>query len=142
MTRSIRTTPRGAPDKQPLAPTWRESPWTSADYKTRHNNIGQLVLYESSVKQHLRSVTRKLLYGYNKRITRLAYRPLRLPTSFHLIARYRYALEHRTPPCSTSSNRKASSRPGSHRDSSALTPYLWINIELCTQPIFSFLERL
>ena len=134
MTRSIRTTPRGAQDKQPLAPTWRGSPWTSADYKTRHNNIESLVLYESSVKQHLRSVTRKLLYEYNKRITRLAYRPLRLPTSFHLTARYRYALDHRTPPCSTSSNRKASSRPGSLRDSSALTPYLWINTELCTQP--------
>ena len=71
MTRSIRTTPRGTQDKQPLAPTWRESPWTSADYKTRHNNIGQLVLYESSTKQYLRSVTRKLLYEYNKRITRL-----------------------------------------------------------------------
>ena len=94
MTQSIRTTPRGTQDKQPLAPTWRESPWTSADYKTRRNNIESLVLYESSVEQHLRSVTRKLLYEYNKRITRLAYRPLRLPTSFHLIARYRYALDN------------------------------------------------
>ena len=133
MTRSIRTAPR-VQDKQPLAPTWHESPWTSADYKTRYTNIKRAVLYENSVKQHLRSVTRKLLYEYNKRITRLAYRPLRLPTSFHLIARYRYALEYWTPPCSTSSNRKASSRPGSHRDSSALTPYLWINTETCTQP--------
>ena len=86
-------TPRGAQGKQPLTLTWRELPWTPADYKTRHNNIEQLVLYESSAEQHLRSVTRKLLYEYNKRITRLAYRPLRLPTSFHLIARYRYALE-------------------------------------------------
>ena len=93
MIRSIRTTPRGTQDKQPLAPTWHESPWTSADYKTWYTGIKQLVIYENSVKQHLRSVTRKLLYGYNKRITRLAYRPLRLPTSFHLIARYRYALE-------------------------------------------------
>ena len=95
MTRSIRTTPRGTQDKQPLAPTWHESPWTSADYKTWYTGIKQLVIYENSVKQHLRSVTRKLLYGYNKRITRLAYRPLRLPTSsFHLIARYRYALDN------------------------------------------------
>ena len=47
---------------------------------------------------------------------------------------YRYALEYRTPLCSTSSNRKASSRSGPLRDSSALTPYLWINTELCTQP--------
>ena len=86
------------------------------------------------MEQHLRPVTRKLLYGYNKRIIQLAYQPLRLPTSFHLIARYRYALEYWTPLCSTSSNRKASSRPGSRRDSSALIPYLWINTELCTQP--------
>ena len=125
MTRSIRTTPRGAQDKQPLALTWRELPWAPADYKTRHNNIEQSVLHESSAEPHLRSVTRKLLYGYNKRITRLAYRPLRLPTSFHLTARYRYALEYWTPPCSTSSNRKASSCPGSHRDSSALTCLLY-----------------
>ena len=131
MTRSIRTTPRGAQDKQPLAPTWRESPWTSADYKTRRNNIERLVLHESSAEPHLQSVTRKLLYGYNKRITLLAYRPLRFPTSFHLTARYRYALEL-LDTAMTSSNRKASSRPGSHRDSSALTPYLWINTELCT----------
>ena len=68
---SIRTTPRGAQDKQPLAPTWRESPWTSADYKTGHNNIERSVLYESSAEQHLRSVTRKLLYECNKRIIRL-----------------------------------------------------------------------
>ena len=87
------------------------------------------------MEQHLRPVTRKLLYGYNKRIIWLAYQPLRLPTSFHLIARYRYALEYWTPLCSTSSNRKASSRPGSRRDSSALIPYLWINTELCTQPL-------
>ena len=39
MTRSIRTTPRGARDKQPLALTWRELPWMPADYKTRHNTI-------------------------------------------------------------------------------------------------------
>ena len=39
MTRSIQMTPRGTRGKQPLAPTWRESPWTSADYRTRHNNI-------------------------------------------------------------------------------------------------------
>ena len=142
MTRSIQMTPRGTRGKQPLAPTWRESPWTSADYKTRRNNIGRSVIYESSVKQHLQSVTRKLLYGYNKRITRLAYRPLRLPTSFHLIARYRYALEYWTPPCSTSSNRKASSRPGSHRDSSALTPYLWVNTELCTHTMAQSAEDL
>ena len=86
------------------------------------------------MEQHLRPVTRKLLYGYNKRIIQLAYQPLRLPTLFHLIARYRYALEYWTSLCSTSSNRKASSRPGSRRDSSALIPYLWINTELCTQP--------
>ena len=127
-------TPRGTQDKQPLAPTWRESPWTSADYKTRRNNIERSVLYEDSMKSHLQSVTRKLLYEYNKQVIRLAYRPLRLPTLLHLTVGYRYALEYRTPLCSTSSNRKASSRPGSHRDSSALTPYLWINTELCTQP--------
>ena len=93
MTRSIRTTPRGAQSKQPLAPTWRGLPWTSADYKTRHSNIEQSVLYESSAESHLQSVTRKLLYEYNKQVIRLAYRPLRLPTPFHLTARYRYALD-------------------------------------------------
>ena len=35
MTRSIRTTPRGAQDKQLLALTRCELPWTPADYKTR-----------------------------------------------------------------------------------------------------------
>merc|ERR1711997_1133116 len=85
-TNAILTTPRGAQDKQPLALTWRELPWTTADYKTRHNTIGQSVLHESSAEPHLQSVTRKLLYEYNKRITRLAYRPLRLPTSFHITA--------------------------------------------------------
>ena len=53
MTQSIRTTPRGAQDKQPLAPTGRESPWTSADYKTRRNNIERLVPHESSAESHL-----------------------------------------------------------------------------------------
>ena len=140
--RSIRTTPRGTQDKQPLAPTWRESPWTSADYKTRRNNIERSVLYKSSAESHLQSVTRKLLYEYNKQVIRLAYRPLRLPTLLHLTVGYRYALEYRTPLCSTSSNRKASSRPGSHRDSSALTPYLWINTELCTHTMAQSAEDL
>ena len=31
MTQSIRTIPRGARSKQPLAPTWRGLPWTSAE---------------------------------------------------------------------------------------------------------------
>ena len=35
MTQSIRNTPRGAQDKQPLALTQSELPWTPADYKTR-----------------------------------------------------------------------------------------------------------
>ena len=142
MTQSIRTTPRGTQDKQPLASTWRELPWATADYKTQHNAIRQSVPYEDSMKSHLQSVTRKLLYEYNKQVIRLAYRPLRLPTLLHLIVGYRYALDHRTPPCSTSSNRKASSRPGSHRDSFALTPYLWINIELCTHTMAQSAEDL
>ena len=37
MTRSIRTTPRGAQDKQLLALTRCELPWTPADYKTRQH---------------------------------------------------------------------------------------------------------
>ena len=63
------------------------------------------------------------------------YRPLRFPTLLHLTVGYHYTLEYRTPLCSTSSNRKASSRSGPHRDPSALTPYLWVNTELCTQPL-------
>ena len=35
MTQSIRTTPRGAQDKQLIPLTWCELPWTPADYKTR-----------------------------------------------------------------------------------------------------------
>ena len=50
---SIRTTPRGTQDKQPLALTWCELPWASADYKTRHNNIERLVLHGSSREPHL-----------------------------------------------------------------------------------------
>ena len=50
---SIRTTPRGTQDKQPLALTWRELPWASADYKTRHSNIERLVLHGSSREPHL-----------------------------------------------------------------------------------------
>ena len=37
MAQSIRTTPRGAQDKQLLALTRCELPWTPADYKTRSN---------------------------------------------------------------------------------------------------------
>ena len=63
------------------------------NYKTRYTNIEQSVQHESSREPHLQSVTRNCYNEYNKRTTRLAYRPLRLPTSLHLTARYRYALE-------------------------------------------------
>ena len=90
---SIWMTPRGTQDKQPLALTWCELPWAPADYKTRHNNIEQSVLHESSTESHLRSVTRNCYTNTNKWTIRLSYQPLQLPTSFHLTARYRYALE-------------------------------------------------
>ena len=50
---SIRTTPRGTQDKQPLALTWCELPWAPADYKTQHNIIESLVRHGSSREPHL-----------------------------------------------------------------------------------------
>ena len=90
---STRMTPRGTQDKQPLALTWCELPWAPADYKTWYSNIEQAVQRRSSREPHLQSVTRNCYTNTNKRITRSSYRPLQLPTSFHLTARYRYALE-------------------------------------------------
>ena len=63
------------------------------NYKTQYANIGRAVQRRSSREPHLQSVTRNCYTNTNKRITRLSYRPLQLPTSFHLTARYRYALE-------------------------------------------------
>ena len=51
---SIRTTPRGAQDKQPLALTWCELPWAPADYKTRHNTIKPSVSSAFSKETHRR----------------------------------------------------------------------------------------
>ena len=54
VTKSIRTTPRGAQDKQPLALTWCELPWAPADYKTRHNTIKPSVSSAFSKETHRR----------------------------------------------------------------------------------------
>ena len=82
----------------------------------------------STICKHVNCCTNAINESFDK------YRPLRFPTLLHLTVGYHYTLEYRTPLCSTSSNRKASSRSGPHRDPSALTPHLWINTELCTQP--------
>ena len=82
----------------------------------------------STICKHVNCCTNAINESFDK------YRPLRFPTLLHLTVGYYYTLEYRTPLCSTSSNRKTSSRSGPHRDPSALTPHLWINTELCTQP--------
>ena len=83
----------------------------------------------STICKHVNCCTNAINESFDK------YRPLRFPTLLHLTVGYHYTLEYRTPLCSTSSNRKASSRSGPRRDPSALTPYLWVNTELCTQPV-------